>query len=74
VTEAEGGRSHKGVCSKCKKEGGVTLHHIKPISVGGTNEKSNIAPLCRKCHRGLHEKFTNDELANIGGAIVGKGI
>lgn len=42
-------------CQNCGK-GDVELHahHIVPLSVGGTNELSNLACLCRDCHRRIH--------------------
>ena len=29
-------------------------HHIVPLSLGGTNSLSNLACLCRDCHKKLH--------------------
>jgi len=33
----------------------LTFHHIVFQSEGGTDEKSNLIPLCRKCHDFTHE-------------------
>lgn len=40
------------VCSRC---GGQAheAHHVQPIIYGGTNEESNLAPLCSACHKEL---------------------
>ena len=44
-------KSHP-ICSRC---GGLAheAHHIQPIVHGGTNEESNLAPLCSACHKEL---------------------
>lgn len=44
-------KSHP-VCSRC---GGPAheAHHVLPIVYGGTNEESNLAPLCSACHKEL---------------------
>lgn len=46
------------LCEKCLKEGRYVpvkeVHHILPISKGGTNEESNLMSLCRSCHNKIH--------------------
>ena len=41
-------------CEICKREGRFTdateVHHIKPLSEGGTNDVENLMPLCKSCH------------------------
>ena len=32
----------------------LEVHHIKPLSKGGTNEQDNLRTLCRGCHIALH--------------------
>lgn len=43
---------------KCYNCGSTTdtleLHHIVPLGLGGTNNPSNIVPLCGKCHDLVH--------------------
>ena len=45
-------------CEMCFKEGRMTLmeevHHIVPISRGGTHDRSNLMSLCRSCHNKIH--------------------
>ncbi len=46
------------LCEMCLKDGRLTpveeVHHIKPVSQGGTNEFSNLMSLCQSCHTKLH--------------------
>lgn len=42
------------LCEQCEKKGRITLaeevHHINPLSHGGTNDESNLMSLCTPCH------------------------
>lgn len=42
------------LCEQCEKNGRVTpaeeVHHIKPLSQGGTNDVCNLMSLCTPCH------------------------
>ena len=42
------------LCEECEKQGKLTpaeeVHHILPLSKGGSNEKSNLMALCKSCH------------------------
>ncbi|HHV04214.1 MAG TPA: HNH endonuclease [Bacteroidales bacterium] len=41
------------VCEECKKQGKLTpteVHHIKPMSEGGTHDWDNLMSLCKSCH------------------------
>ena len=42
------------LCEKCYKIGRITpaeeVHHIKPLSRGGTNAENNLLSLCKSCH------------------------
>jgi len=41
-------------CEQCQKDGRITpaeeVHHIKPLSQGGTNDVDNLMSLCTSCH------------------------
>ena len=41
-------------CLECRKAGRITkateVHHAVPLDHGGTNEDSNLIPLCKPCH------------------------
>jgi HNH endonuclease. len=42
------------LCERCAKDKKVTaaeeVHHIKPLSHGGTNDEDNLMSLCKRCH------------------------
>lgn len=46
-----------GYCSKCGSSKFVQVHHIVPLSKGGSNKVSNLILLCRKCHLIEHKKY-----------------
>ena len=45
-------------CERCFAEHKLTLveevHHILPLSEGGTNEEANLMSLCQSCHTKIH--------------------
>lgn len=46
------------LCQKCYEEGKLVameqVHHIKPLSEGGTHDKENLISLCSSCHSKIH--------------------
>jgi 5-methylcytosine-specific restriction protein A len=46
------------LCERCLEEGRVTIaeevHHILPLSRGGTSSPDNLMSLCRSCHNKIH--------------------
>ena len=48
-------------CEMCYREGRMTLmdevHHIVPISQGGTHAKENLMSLCQSCHTRIHHEI-----------------
>lgn len=42
------------LCERCKRQGKITpaeeVHHMRPLSEGGTNDFSNLMALCTSCH------------------------
>ena len=42
------------LCEECQKQGKLTpaeeVHHILPLSRGGTNAEDNLMALCHSCH------------------------
>jgi len=59
------------VGSRCEKCGErdiavLDLHHIKPVSEGGSDTPSNLIVLCASCHRRVHGgSLTTKELRRI---------
>ena len=45
-----------GSCLRCglENETALEVHHILPVSHGGTNDDSNLATLCSYCHEAAH--------------------
>lgn len=41
-------------CEECGEDGPLHVHHIIPISKGGSNEIKNLKLLCYKCHLSQH--------------------
>jgi hypothetical protein len=62
------------VCGNCLSDEGdkIIFHHIVPVILGGTDNLSNIVPLCDKCHKLIHHQtiegigYTHGELVKIG--------
>jgi 5-methylcytosine-specific restriction protein A len=48
------------LCEICNESGRLTaatlVHHKQKLTDGGTNEWSNLTPLCQPCHSRLHAK------------------
>ena len=42
------------VCCNCGATEDIEYHHIVPLLLGGNDVKSNIVPLCCKCHKAAH--------------------
>lgn len=48
-------------CEECFKRGILVpvdeVHHIVPVSRGGTNNPSNLMSLCKSCHNKIHHEM-----------------
>jgi hypothetical protein len=54
--------TRKHSCELCNFIGSTHIHHIVPLSEGGTHRKINFIELCPKCHKRIEEgiyKITN---------------
>lgn len=51
------------LCEKCKGDGRLTpaqeIHHIIPLSQGGTHSEDNLMSLCKSCHSKITAKEMN---------------
>ena len=52
------------LCEMCKEQGRYVLarlvHHIKPLSEGGTHDEGNLMSLCVSCHERIHQRGSGD--------------
>ena len=50
--------SHHPFCERCFEKGIAVpvdeVHHIKPLSEGGTHDQGNLIALCKSCHAKIH--------------------
>lgn len=70
-------------CINCKSKA-THLHHIVPLSLGGSNNDSNIVPMCEECHgivHGIngfknHSKSTKEgmKIAKANGKQIGRAV
>lgn len=48
------------LCEMSKKQGRIIpaeeVHHIKPLSQGGTHDENNLMSLCKECHSRITAK------------------
>jgi len=70
LTPAKKRRIMEAMGHKCEirgcKSGDYDVHHIKPVSKGGTNVGSNLIVLCANHHRDAHNgKITQTRLKNV---------
>lgn len=53
--------SEHPLCEKCLEENRMTkaehVHHIKSLSLGGTNDEENLMSLCKSCHSKIHAEL-----------------
>ncbi|MBR1810140.1 MAG: HNH endonuclease [Clostridia bacterium] len=49
------------LCERCLAEGRMTpvdeVHHILPVTQGGTHDRGNLMSLCRSCHNKIHREL-----------------
>lgn len=48
--------SPDNICLACKKNNKSTVDHVIPLKLGGTNNPSNLQPLCLSCNSRKHKK------------------
>lgn len=52
------------ICCNCQNDAKneITFHHIIPVAIGGTDNFTNIVPLCTECHKKLHNILGKNEI------------
>jgi hypothetical protein len=46
------------MCAVCNRQNGVQVHHIVPKHDGGSDDASNMIPICPNCHDEAHADYT----------------
>ncbi len=52
-------------CLRCNSDRDITVDHIIPLSLGGSNSIQNIQPLCRSCNAWKHIKIIDFRVCTI---------
>lgn len=52
-------------CVYCCSGGRMTRDHVVPLSKGGTNDISNIAPACRRCNSSKHDLTAQEYMSRL---------
>lgn len=62
----------QGRCSACGLgvSAVLSLHHVVPVWLGGTNRPSNLTVLCANCHRLVHWLASGDRALQTNGFVV----
>jgi len=47
-------------CALCERDGPIHVHHVRPRSMGGTNDPGNLIALCPVCHAIAHGEYQLD--------------
>jgi len=48
---------YDGACVKCGSEQDITLDHVMPLAMGGTDFATNLQPLCLSCNCSKQDKY-----------------
>ena len=48
-------KKYRNKCANCGSKENLEIHHIVPLSLGGTNNITNLVPLCYSCHKAAHQ-------------------
>mgnify|MGYP001582590940 CR=1 FL=1 len=48
-------------CQDCRRAPSTESHHVQYRSRGGSDDRSNLAALCRTCHESRHEAGGRDD-------------
>ena len=63
ITEVEDGYVVKDgfTIPRTKKKSNLRVHHIRPISKGGTDLPENMITLCQSCHKKEHQRMRGEQ-------------
>lgn len=67
-------------CQECGAEGGpkgdtrLEVHHITPVSEGGSNGKENLVTLCDSCHTGRHGRIPLNGVLGVCDKVEGPSV
>ena len=51
-------KKHCGdTCGNCGSKENIEYNHVVPLKMGGTNNLTNIKPVCQECHCKAHNKI-----------------
>jgi DNA-directed RNA polymerase subunit RPC12/RpoP len=50
-------RKYKFICQTCGSERDLSIDHIKPVCLGGTDNPNNLTVLCRSCNSKKGKKY-----------------
>lgn len=48
-------------CANCGADENLEVHHVVPLSRGGTNKRTNLLTVCSRCHNHTHDKQIHDQ-------------
>ena len=51
-----------GKCANCGSSDDLEIHHIVPVALGGTDNVTNLIPLCHVCHLSAHRGRSIDDI------------
>lgn len=53
-----------GTCRMCGTNQRLTINHIRPVSAGGSNERSNLEVLCQSCNNKEYQRVVREALTS----------
>ncbi len=56
-------KRYADTCIYCGSVDKITIEHLQPVSKGGTNEASNLAPACLSCNSSKRDKTYEEFMA-----------
>ncbi len=45
-----------GRCRLCGATESLSIHHVRPRSLGGSDQVENLATVCLACHEAMHQR------------------